>query len=102
MLTLCRAHKIKLAISDTFKKSASNNASSQNCINIFYLFRRANLRRWLFKRQAVFEGVKHLRPEGTRWVKHPRDVRNLVVLIGFYNNQISSPYNDSIKKLFPS
>ena len=44
MLMLCPAHKIELAISDAFKEYALNDMSSQNYINIFYLFRRANLR----------------------------------------------------------
>lgn len=59
------------------------------------------------KSQAVFEGVKHLClkcPEGTRWVEHQRNslkshLHNLVVLIGFCNNQFVSGHNDSIKKI---
>ena len=54
MLTLCPAHKIELAISDTFKESVLNNTWSQNNVIIFYLFQRANLRWQLFKKQAVF------------------------------------------------
>ena len=60
----------------------------------------------VFKRQAVFEGIKHLYfkcPEGNRWVEHQRDAlkshHNLVILIGFCNNQIISPHNDSFKKI---
>ena len=74
---------------------------------MFYLFWRAHLRWRLFKRQAVFEGIRHLRfkrPEATRWVEHQKDalksyLHNLLVLIGFCNNQIISPHNDSIKNI---
>ena len=77
MLTLCPARKIELAISDAFKESTLNNTCSQNYVNIYCLFRRANLRWWLFKSQAVFEDIKHVRfnrPEGTKWVEHQRNV----------------------------
>ena len=108
MLTLCPAHKIELAISNSFKESTLNNMCSQNYVNIFYLFQQVNLWWRLFKRQAVFEGIKHLsfKRSGTRWVEHQRDglkshLHNLVVPIGFCNNQFGSPHNDSIKIFAP-
>ena len=108
MLTLCPAHKIELAISNSFKEATLNNTCSQNYVNIFYLFHRVNLRWRLFKRQAAFEGIKHLSFKcfGTSWVEHQRDglkshLHNLVVLIGFCNNQIVSPHDDSIKIFVP-
>ena len=76
-------------------------------INIFYLFKKANLRWRLFKRQSIFEGIPyicHKWPKGTRWVEHQSPelnshINNLSISIGFCNNQILRPHNAQIKKV---
>ena len=55
MLVLCPNHKIKLAIHDAFDLYNLNTLSEINLANVYDLFRRANLRWRLFKRQAVFQ-----------------------------------------------
>ena len=79
----------------------------QFCINIYYLLKRATLRWHLFKRQTNFVGInqkKYMRPSGTRWVEHQLDNlashnHNLPILMGFFNQQIIGPHNDSIRKI---
>ena len=44
LLTLCPAHKIELAIENAFELSALNNNCNTDYVNIFYLFKKANLR----------------------------------------------------------
>ena len=44
MLVLCPNHKIELAIHDAFDLSNFNALSETNLTNVYYLFRRANLR----------------------------------------------------------
>lgn len=106
MLTLCPARKIELAISDAFKESALNNTCSQNYVNIYCLFRRANLRWWLFKSKLFLKILNTyvliaLRaPNGlnTKEMFLNSHLHDLVVLIGVCNNQIISPHSDAIKK----
>ena len=45
-----------------------------------------------------------MRPSGTRWVEHQLDNlashnHNLPILMGFFNQQIIGPHNDSIRKI---
>ena len=109
LLILCPNHKVELAIHDAFNESAMNKKSEKDLSDIYYLYKRANLRWRLFKRQAIFQGVnyeQYKRPIGTRWVEHQADalkshLKNLPVLIGFCNQQISSPHNKSIKDIVP-
>ena len=61
----------------------------------------------LFKCQAIIEGIskrKYKRPSGTRWVEHQRQYleshnHNLPILMAFLDQQISAPYNQSIRKV---
>ena len=107
LLTLCPAHKIELAIRDAFEESVLNNDCNQDYVDIYYLFKKANLRWRLFKRQAKFQGIEYVRykrPSGTRWVEHQTaalksHLKNLPIFIGFCNNQIISPHNESIIKI---
>lgn len=107
LLTLCPAHKIELAIKDAFELSNLNNDCNADYVNIFYLFKKANLRWRLFKRQSIFEGIPYIRykrPSGTRWVEHQcaalnSHINNLPIFIGFCNNQILNPHNPQIKKI---
>ena len=55
MLILCPNHKIELGIHDAFNISSLNTYSEKNLIDVYYLFKRANLRWRLFKRQAIFQ-----------------------------------------------
>ena len=52
----CANHKAELAIHDAFKVSELNTESERLLNNIYYLFRKANLKWRLFKRQAIFKG----------------------------------------------
>ena len=110
LLTLCPPHKIELAIENAVELSPLNNdynTMSTYFINIFYLFKKANLRWRLFKRQSIFEGIPyicHKWPKGTRWVEHQSPglnshINNLLISIGFCNNQILRPHNAQIKKV---
>ena len=107
LLTLCPAHKIELAIKDAFEESGLNNDCNNDYTNIYYLFKKANLRWRLFKQQSMFEGIEYIkykRPSGTRWVEHQitalnSHLKNLPIFIGFCNNQILHPHNPQIKKI---
>ena len=74
--------------------------------DIYYFFKKANLKWRLFKRQAVFmeaPRTRYKRPSGTWWVEHQVNaigsyLKNLPVLIGFLNQQIVAPHNNSMKK----
>ena len=69
----CPSHRLELAIRDAFKESDFNNTCEKDLTDVYYLFKRATLRWRLFKRQAVFMGIKnwkYKRPAGTRWVEH--------------------------------
>ena len=102
LLMLCPAHKIELAIENAFELSALNNDCNTDYVNIFYLFKKANLRWRLFKRQSILEGIPYIhykRPSSTRWVKHQSaalnlHINSLLIFIGFHNNQILNPYNE--------
>ena len=103
----CPSHRIELAVRDAFKENEFNNVCEKDQSNIYYLFKRAPLRWRLFKRQAIFMGIKYWkykRPSGTRWTEHQvaninSNLHNLPILIGFLNQQISMPHNASIKKI---
>lgn len=103
----CPSHRLELAVRDAFKECDFNNICEKDLSAIYYLFKRATLRWRLFKRQALFMGISHWkykRPSGTRWVEHQianinSHNHNLPILIGFLNQQISSPHNVSIKKI---
>ena len=104
-LILCPAHKIELAMHDAFKKLQINTDVEKDCINIYYFFKRANLKWRLFKRQSEFMNiplVRYKRPTGTRWVEHQVDaldstLKNLPIFLGFANVQITNPYNKQMK-----
>ena len=86
-----------------------NNECNTDYVNIFYLFKKANLRWRLFKRQSILERIlciQYKRPSGTHWVEHQcaalnSHINNLPIFIGFYNNQILNPHNLKIKKIVP-
>ena len=102
---LCLNHKVELAIHDTFKISINETAEKQ-LIDVYYLFKRANLKWRLFKQFGTFSGLKYKRykrPFGTRWVSHQSlavDVClfNFSVLFGYLNEQILNPYNLTMRK----
>ena len=86
-----------------------NTECENDSVNIYYFFKRANLKWRLFKRQAIFMGqklFKYKRPTGTRWVEHQVDalesfIKNLPIFLGFANQQISDPYNQQMKDSKP-
>lgn len=109
LLVLCPCHKIELAMNDAFKNSTLNSRCEEDSKNIYYLFKKANLRWRLFKRQSrylQYKYIKYRRPAGTRWVEHQVDAltainHNLPVFISFSNQQIVEPYNRTMKMLKP-
>ena len=108
-LILCPAHKLELAIHDAFKTVPLNTECENDSVNIYYFFKRANLKWRLFKRQAIFMGqklFKYKRPTGTRWVQHQVDalessIKNLPIFLGFANQQIFDRYNQQMKDSKP-
>ena len=66
--------------------------------------------RWcLFKRQNLYMGLDkkcYKRLSGTRWIEHritalESHLHNLPILIGFCDQQIKQPHNQTMKKLVP-
>ena len=108
-LILCLAHKLEPAIHDAFKTVPLNTECENDSVNIYYFFKRANLKWRLFKRQAIFMGqklFKYKRPTGTRWVEHQVDalessIKNLPIFLGFANQQIFDRYNQQMKDSKP-
>ena len=49
---LCLSHKLELVIHDTFKQSKLNRDAKEQLELVYYLFKQANLKWRLFKRQA--------------------------------------------------
>ena len=90
--TLCPAHKVELAIHDAFNTVEFNKDAEKDLVDIYYFFKKANLKWHLFKRQAKFMSAdfkRYKRPTGTRWVEHQvaaidSYLHNLPVLIGFF------------------
>ncbi len=103
----CPSHRLELAIADAFKDSHLNSVREKLSQEVYHLVKRATLRWRLFKRQAIIEGIsirKYKRPSGTRWVEHQRQYleshnHNLRILMAFLDQQISAPYNQSIRKV---
>ena len=106
LLPLCPAHKIELAIKDAFKQLDLNNCG-KDYDNVYYLFKKVNLRWRLLKRQAHFQGIEYIkckRPSETWWVDHQvaaltAHIHNFPVFIRFCHNQITNPHNNQIKKI---
>ena len=98
---------IKNEIGEHCELSVLNNDCNTNYVNIFSLFKKANIRWRLFNRQSIFEEIFYIRYKGSRgthWVKHQSAalnllINNLLVFIGFCNNQILLPHNAQIKKI---
>ena len=103
----CPSHKFELALNDAFQISKLNENSENSYTDIYYFFKRSPLRWRIFKRQSIFMELsrrKYKRPSGTRWVEHRIEALDshlidLPILIGFCDQQISSPHNNTIKKL---
>ena len=103
----CPSHKFKLALNDVFQISKLNKNSEKSYTEIYYFYKPSPLRWQLFKRQSIFMELprrKYKRFSGTRWVEHRIEALdshliNLPILIGFCDQQISSPHNNTIKKL---
>lgn len=110
LLMLCPSHKFQLAINDAFGSSLLNNRTEKDYTEVYSLFKKAPLRWRLFKRQSLFMGIplkRYKRLTGTRWVEHrlaalDSHLDNLPILIGFCDQQIRAPHNDTIKKLVPT
>ena len=106
---LCLSQKLELVIHDTFKQSKLNRDAEEQLELVYYLFKQANLKWRLFKRQALMMKTSNYcfkRPSGTRWVTHQSDainafLVNLSLLLGYLNNQIADPYNATMKKEVP-
>ena len=100
---------MELAIENAFNVVPFNKETEKDLIDIYYFFKKANLKWRLFKRQALFmeaRQTRYKRPSGTRWVEHQvaaidAYLKNLPVLIGFFNQQIAAPHNNSMKKCVP-
>ena len=96
-------------VKDTFKTSNFNEEVQKDLNDTFYFFHKANLKWHLMKRQAQFMGFpvrRFKRDSGTRWVEHQVIatsvyLNNLPVTAGFFNHQITSPYNASMKSAVP-
>ena len=105
----CPAHKFELAVKDAFKTSNFNEEVQKDLHDIFYFFRKVNLKWGLVKQQAQFMGFpvcRFKRDLGTHWVEHQAIatsvyLNNLPVIAGFFNHQIASPYNASMKLAIP-
>ena len=103
----CPSHKFELALNDTFQISTLNENSEKSYTDTYYFFKHSQLHWQLFKRQSIFMELprrKHKWLSGTRWVEHRIEALdshliNLPILIGFCDQQISSPHNNTIKKL---
>ena len=106
---LCLSHKLQLVIHNAFKQSQLNRAAEEQLELVYYLFKQANLKWRLFKRQALMMKTLNCRfkcPSGTRWVAHQSDATdaflvNLSLLLGYLKNQIADPYNATAKKEVP-
>ena len=98
-----------MVIHDAFKQSKLNRDAKEQLELVYYLFKQANLKWRLFKRQALMMKTSNYcfkRPSGTRWVTHQSDainafLVNLSLLLGYLNNQIADPYNATMKKDAP-
>ena len=98
-----------MAIHDAFKSLALNEDAEEQLQLVYYLFKRANLKWHLFKREAVLMEITYRRfkrPNGVRWVAHQSVVLaafivNLDLLLAYLNNQIAYPYNATTKKEVP-
>ena len=101
---LCPLHKFELAINDAFGSSLLNNATEKE---VYYFFKKSPLRWRLLKRQSLFMGIslkRYKKRIGTRCVEHrvsalDSHLDNLPILIGFSDQQIRAPHNDTINKL---
>ena len=108
-LILRPSHKVELAIGDAFKLSNLNSVCSDDLVNVYYLFKKANLRWRLFKRlgrETETAYIRYKRPTGTRWTEHQAAAlesqhKNLPLFIAYCNDQIANPYNQTMKKLAP-
>ena len=110
LLILCPAHKLELAVKDAFKTSNFNEKVQKDLHDIFYFFCKANLE-WCLKQQAQFTGFpvrRFKRDSGTPWVEHQAIATSvyltnlpITVTAGFFNHQIASPYNTSMKLAVP-
>ena len=67
LLTLWPTHKIELAVKDVFEQLDFNNNCNKDYVNIYYLFKKANLRWRLFKRQAHFQGTEYMKCKEAQW-----------------------------------
>ena len=107
LLTLCPAHKTELAIKDAFENLDLNNNCNKDYVNVYHLFKKANLLWRLFKCHTHFQGIEYIkykRPSGTQWVEHQvaalkSHIHNFPVFIRFCNIQIANPHNNQIKKI---
>lgn len=108
-LVLCPSNKVELAIGDAFKLSELNSQCQEDVTNVYYLFKKATLQWRLFKQHARCNEIPYLRykcPTGTCWTEHQTAAlgsynTNLPLLIGYCNNQIADPYNNSMKNVVP-
>lgn len=104
LLILCPVHKFELAIKDAFNVSEFNQNVQKDLNDIYYFFRKANLKWRLMKRQAQFMDLQLRRfkkDTGTRWVEHQAfatsvHLSNLPITAVFFNYQIASPYNTTM------
>ena len=108
LCNLCLSHKFELSINDAFGSSVLSNNTEKDDIEIYYFLKKSPLRWHLFKWQSLYMGLdkKHCkRLSGTRWVEHrvaalESHLHNLPILIGFCDQQIKQPHNQTMKKLF--
>ena len=104
---LCPAHTLELAIKDAFTALGLDSKCNDDYTSIYYLFKKANLKWCLMKRQGIFMHIpvtRYRRPSGTRWVEHQVaalnvHLKNLPIFIGFCDQQILTPYNASMKSV---
>ena len=111
LLILCPAHKLELAVKDAFKTSNFNEKVQKDLHDIYIFFCKANLKWCLMKQQAQLIGFLVLRfktDSRTSWVEHQAIATSvyltnlpITVTAGFFNHQIASPYNASMKFAVP-
>ena len=86
-----------------------SNNTEKDYIEIYCFFKKSQLRWRLFKWQSLYMGLDkkcYKKLSGTRWGEHritalESHLHNLPVLIGFYDQQIKQPHNQTMKKRVP-